>query len=521
MISTRTIRLLYLTGVLGIVAGISISKPAVSFGIPLCGLAWLLEGDYSNRLKKLFHHPVFLVALALYALHLVGLTHSQNLAYGIKDIKTKLPLLVLPIVFFSSNVFHLYKEKKFVYGVFILSLLVCLLLSFGIYFDWIKKGQFVSSDMRTMIYGVSGVRLGMFLVFALFILAYLFQQMKSIVFRVFISLIGLFFLWFLNFTESGTGFFQLLVLLTFSVFYFLFSSFNRKKAVLFSLGLFAVFFVVSFLVFQSVSKRFVEVADKEHPVRTKQGEFYWTDPALLFVENGHVVGKNVALNELKEAWSARSNKSLYDRDSNGQPLLITLIRYMNSKHLYKDAEGLSKLSEEDVRNIENGIANADYLTMYGWQKRLHQLMFEIEAYRRGNSPFGNSLTQRIEYWRIAFHIVSNNLFIGVGTGDVQDEFNNVYALNYPYIGSEYKLRAHNQFLTFALTFGILGLLVFIAYATQTLWYKSLSSTSYLSWIFSWIILLSFLYEDTLETQSGVTFVAFFTVFFVLQKEENK
>jgi O-antigen ligase len=97
----------------------------------------------------------------------------------------------------------------------------------------------------------------------------------------------------------------------------------------------------------------------------------------------------------------------------------------------------------------------------------------------------------------------------------------VYALNYPYIGSEYKLRAHNQFLTFALTFGILGLLVFIAYATQTLWYKSLSSTSYLSWIFSWIILLSFFYEDTLETQSGVTFVAFFTVFFVLQKADVK
>jgi hypothetical protein len=100
----------------------------------------------------------------------------------------------------------------------------------------------------------------------------------------------------------------------------------------------------------------------------------------------------------------------------------------------------------------------------------------------------------------------------VGTGDVLSAFNEQYQKQNDGLNSHYQLRTHNQYLTLILTFGFFAWL-FIPYMIYIL-IKSAKRYSLIALIFTLILLLSFLSEDTLETQAGVTFAAFFSAWWL-------
>jgi len=89
------------------------------------------------------------------------------------------------------------------------------------------------------------------------------------------------------------------------------------------------------------------------------------------------------------------------------------------------------------------------------------------------------------------------------------------------LSKDSRLRAHNQYLSIAVAFGIVGLVWFLI----TLFYPIFlcgKSKSYLYVSFLLIAIVSFLTEDTLETQAGVTFYAFFNSFllFIYSPKKN-
>ncbi|HLP12659.1 MAG TPA: O-antigen ligase family protein [Flavobacteriales bacterium] len=515
-------RWFYYTGLLGIIAGMSLSKPAVSTGIIMCGVLWVSELDFANRLKRLKNQPFFWISLALILLHVVGLFWSENMQYAVKDIKTKLPLIVLPFIFSTSKAVDLRNEWKYIYFVFIGSLIACTFLSFGIYFHWIKPAQFTEADMRTMIFGVSGVRLALFICLAICFLFYGMYKTTSNTWRLVYIIIAGWFLFFLNFIESGTAIVFLLVLFLFSLVYVIWKKFGLKWRIIFISAIVIGFFAGAYVVYNTVSGLFVL---KEAPVKSthsKYGEIYYFDKSLNYIENGYVVGKYIAWVELELAWQQRSKIPFKGRDKLHQSIYATILRYLNSKGGVKDKEALDKLTEQDIRNIENGIANASYLEMYGWQRRLLQIVYEFVSYGADRSnPFGNSVTQRFEYWRIGWNLFKQSPLIGLGTGDVDDAYDEVYKHYKFEIEHRHKLRAHNQYLTMAITFGIIGFIVFMVYAFSMLWVKGYKKYRYVALSFFIIMLFSFLSEDTLETQSGVTFIAFFHTFFNLRSSENQ
>jgi len=114
-------------------------------------------------------------------------------------------------------------------------------------------------------------------------------------------------------------------------------------------------------------------------------------------------------------------------------------------------------------------------------------------------------------------IIKNNLLIGVGTGDIAKSFDEQYEKSNSLLKKENRLRSHNQYLSIAVTFGVIGLLWFLF----TLFYpaykmKMYSDILYLSFFF--IAVFSFFTEDTLETQAGVTFYAFLNSLFLFVRE---
>ena len=242
--------------------------------------------------------------------------------------------------------------------------------------------------------------------------------------------------------------------------------------------------------------------------KTSQGNYYWHDTVCFPIEDGKYVGLYFNRIELREAWSHRSDLPLEDTTFDGESLEATLARYLTSKDLRKDAEGVMALTDEDIHNIEQGVPNYNNWKHPGLRARLSSTLFEYNLYRRFNNPNGGSLSQRIEFTRASFHIVGQHPWFGVGTGDVPQAFAQTYDEIHSPLKEEFRFRAHNQYLAIAVAFGLVGL-VFFLFVLFYPWFSSKRHHTYLYVVFLCIILLSMFPEDTLETQAGVTLFAFF------------
>ena len=96
---------------------------------------------------------------------------------------------------------------------------------------------------------------------------------------------------------------------------------------------------------------------------------------------------------------------------------------------------------------------------------------------------------------------------GVGTGDVKEAFQSKFEEE----GSVLKdsgLRSHNQYLSITVTLGIIGLLVFLFSLIYPAIVLKMWSFSPFFYLFV-IVTMSMLWEDTIESQVGVTVYAFF------------
>jgi hypothetical protein len=247
--------------------------------------------------------------------------------------------------------------------------------------------------------------------------------------------------------------------------------------------------------------------------KTSSGNQYKHFKSKKDIENGNYVWIYISYKELKQEWNKRSNISFEGLDGKNQKLRVTLVRYLTSKGFRKDSVGVSNLTDVDINNIELGMANYIYQNKYSLYALLYKVIWEIDVYRKGNNPAGNSITQRIEFLKAAKGIISDNFCFGVGTGDVKDSFQNQYEIIKSKLPKKKRLRAHNQYVTFLLTFGIFGcILLFVAMFYPVAKKKGFSN--YLFLTFFLIVLLSFMNEDTLETQIGITFFSYFYSLFL-------
>lgn len=188
------------------------------------------------------------------------------------------------------------------------------------------------------------------------------------------------------------------------------------------------------------------------------------------------------------------------------------MRYMSSMDLNKDAAGFAKLTQQDIHNIEKGYASV-YTS--GFLSRYYGIKYQLN---NTMDPNEHSQLKRFEYWKTGIQIARENLLIGVGTGDVQREFNKQYERNRSILTEENRRRTHNNFLTVLITFGIPGLFLFFwfhaEFLIQNIRDRFLPGLAFIS-----IVLLSYLFEDTLETQTGITFVAYFLALFYKNSHE--
>lgn len=495
------------------VIGMQFSHFLVSISIILISANFLLEGQYKTKLTHIKNHPSIWLFMGLFALHVIGLLWSSDTAYAAHDIQIKLPLLALPLVIGASSPISK-KQFEWVLLFFIATSLLSSIIGSVIYFILSQPGD----DYRNMSPFMSHIRLSLMMGVAMYASIYIaknsmqFQKFKS----WFIGL-AIWFLVYLFMLRAMSGIMAVLSS-AFIILWLVSSKQKIKYSRSIKLFIASAMILISGYIYWQVKQFYdfneihMETVDKY----SKGGEKYSFNLSFPLVENGNYVYAFIAKDELKDEWNKHSKLDFNGEDLKGQNLESTLLRYMASKNLRRDREGVQTLTHLDIWAIENGIANERFLNDKSLNTMMYRYIWEIYNFSNGFNPQGNSLGQRFLFWRVGTQIFSENIFMGVGTGDVQLAFNEHY-LNQPFhIGKRYQLRAHNQFLTMGITFGIFGLIYFLI----TLFYglKEVPNSKSLLFLGFFIILMtSMLDEDTLETQFGVTLAAFFYFLFLFQQ----
>ena len=499
---------------------------ATTFLLICLAVNWVIEGNFIDKWRRLKNDKGFWVYTIIYVIHIIGMLWSEDFTYGLKDLKVKLPLLLVPFLIVTSGSPSLKEIKyilvSFIAGNVIASLAVVLALTNIIPVE--------ISEYRNASIFISHIRFSLMIVLSIgfaFYLEFLDKERISTGFRYFLLFSLIWLPVFLVILRSLSGI-VILITLVFFITFLLVRTVRAPKGRL-MLTIFMIFIPLFVILYTGGSiKKFYtieNIAPEDIDSVTFEGNRYENFLDNKEIENGHYIWLHVCPEELEREWAKRSYYDYKGKSDNGNFLRFTLIRYMTSMGLRKDAIGMAQLEDKDIEAIEKGIANHIYLRRLAFYPRIYEVIWEIDRYKLGHSPNDKSLVQRLFYFKAGFTIAKENMLMGVGTGDVRQSFDEYYEQSDSPLRHERRRRGHNQYLTFFLTFGIIGGILCILALLIPVFIKKRWG-SYMTTILFFTMVLSMLNEDTLETTTGAVLFSLFYALFIFgpdwpwKKKEN-
>ncbi len=479
---------------------------------------YLLFNSILKGFRDFFRNRPAMIFSSIFLLHFVGLIFTTDFGYAIKDIRTKLPLFLLPLFIATSPAF----SRRYFYGFMLLfaaTILVRTLIN-----SWnLFGGHFV--DIRQISRSISHVIVALNISLALFVLGYFILRRRTfpIGLKIVFGLVLAWLLAYLVFARSATG----LVITSLTLLILAIIFLVRSRNLWLKTFLFA-FLVISVGCSGIYISRIVKDYYKVNPVDfsklekvSPRGHPYTHNIFNSQTENGNYLYIYIQFDELQEAWSKRSSIPFNGRDKKNQLIINTLVRYLTSKGLRKDTDGMNHLSNNEIKAIEKGIANVVFTWKFSIRGQVYELLWGLDEYRKSGDPTGSSLMQRLEFWKASWGIIKDKWLTGVGTGDMNEAFQQQYEKMKSKLSPDQRWRSHNQFLSIFVGFGIFGLFWFFF----AVFYPPLALgkfRDYFFLVFFIIAMLSMIPEDTIESQLGVTFFALFYSFFLFgRKEEDK
>ena len=504
---------LFLMGV-----GLPTSRFLMSISYIFLGLGWLLQSKRVERLKSFFSFNSALFLSSIFLLHIVSLLWTEDFVYAWKDIRVKIPMLFFPFLLYTMP--RLNKEKwNMLINCFILSVVItstASLVNYLAYKNGWRDGQI--TDVRDAFLFISHIRLALMISLSSIWLIF---KGKELAWHIGFRLIVIsFFLFFLFYMQALSGLVSFLICLFVIMIY----RFKQISKIAFSMATSILILAIVYLgiiVRQEYNLTFV-LSDSS--INTPQELSFDKAPLSHFKqskssENGFLLGINVQEGELRTEWNKRSNFDYDGIDLNNNKIKHTLKRYITSQGIIKDGKAVRDLKKEEILAIESGIPNHRYLEVNPFEKRINQIMYELKNHLDGGNPDGHSLAQRFVYLQTGWQIWKENQVIGTGVGDVNQSFLDMYEKNDSRLSEKRRLRAHNQILTWLITFGLLGFLyILFVWIHPVMFTGNGKSLFYIS--FFVIFLISCMNEDTIETQAGLSFYAFFSSYILFSKKSK-
>jgi O-antigen ligase len=291
MLSAAWHRYIFLFGLIGLAAGMLFGTVPTSIPQIILAANWLLEGNFKWKWQQLKSNKIFWILASLFFLHVIGMTYTENIQRGLDDLRNKMPLLVLPLILFSTKPLSI-KEFKLLFGFFFLSVFVSSVCCYLVYAGFTKK---VIIDIRKASVFMSHIRFSLFIAFAIIGLLYYSIKEKQIWIKISCVIATFWLLFFMYKLEMATGFLSLvlvggLLLVLFSL------KWLPKKV---SLALVILITTSAGFVLNSALSSlnmYDKIPSKQTNTlleKTKNGRYYLQDTIFGLAENGNLITINI------------------------------------------------------------------------------------------------------------------------------------------------------------------------------------------------------------------------------------
>ncbi len=456
---------------------------------------------------------ILLLTVSVYVIYLFGTLFTKDFSFALYELKKTVFWVVIPLAVFLSPKLP---EKRLysVLWVFIGSVTVASLIIAGrlVFHDYFQFDGFRSFSI------ISHIRYSLQVLLALIILLWFVIHGKC--------------------PESGISpviAFGLLLWLT--LFLFLLKSLSGIVAFIGTSGIAFIYFAVkvkstrlkiSLLILLGIFAAlpaiytgrvlydyydFKEVDPGEVEKYTASGNPYSHNFNRTMRENGHLVDIYICEDELRQEWNKRSEIK-YDDIVNGYSLGSTLMRYLTSLGYRKDSNGVSKLTADDIRLIEEGVTNYRFKNRYfSIYPRIYESVWEMDQYFRSGNPNDKSLAQRIEFIKASILIIKENPVFGIGTGNWKMVYDKAYEQMDSKLSPEKRGPSHNQYLNYLVKFGIVGF-VWIMVALLVPVFRTGNRRNFIFMLFLVAFAFASLADANLETHMGLSFFIFFYSLFI-------
>ena len=495
---------------------LGIGMTTSSFASNLCWVlllvVWCASGHWREKWQRMKESSLLQFWVVLFLLHVVGLMWSENVSYALFDIQKKLPLIAVPMVVLTERPLGR-KELRMVLGWYMTAVFVVSVIGVARYLT------IPDLPYRKIVPYISHIRFALNICMAIVIA---FGSIASRMMRcdrrrtdtVHLVVLCAYILWlgcFLWIIRSYTGILILMIVVPAMLLMFGRKKLSRKVFVgaLVSVAVIYVVLGVRIVVLWQDYYRLQPIATAPLRTETAEGGIY-THACDGFIENGNYVNNYLCDEELERSWPERSQRGLQELTPNGYSVYSTLVRYLNACGQPKDAEGVASLREDDVRAIEQGVANPVYIEGAPLRKMVYVMIFEREC-ARFHSIKDHSVLQRLALWQNGWKVSQAQPLIGTGTGDVVDRCTEQLRQDQSPLAEE-GLHIHNQYLTLLVTFGWIGIAVLAVLFIRVVVRSPLCHKPYYV-AHLLILMLSFVTEDTLETLAGILFAVFFASLF--------
>jgi len=509
----------HFTGLLLMVAGLPFSVFMMSLSQFFIGLTWIFEGNYKEKWRRFRSNRSAWLLCGIFLMLIPTLLWTNDINEGLKIIRINLPFLIFPFVLASTpplkQSWYNLLVKLFVVAVFLASV-TCAIRGLP---RWLNGDL---PDIRKISVFISHIRFSLMIVLAIFLVIWAIAE-NQLTLKKWEKWTGVFMascmFVFLLILQSLTG---IAVIVAIGIAWMakrLWHRYSKPKALLLFLIPLFVGFLLFFAAFRAYNKYTEpsEIYSQTLDSLTISAHPYSHD--LSTIENGHYVNAYVSEFELRETWVVRSSYPIDSADGKGQRTYSTLIRFLNSKGLRKDKEGVMALSDKEIRHIEQGIANVKYTGLWGIRMRFYQLLWEFSYQKKNGKSSAGFTVMKFEFWKNALNIIREHPVAGTGIGDVPQTFRQQYKKSSSWLSPQWWMTSHNQFMYITVGCGITGLLLFLYFLVKPAFSANVKRyTPFL--IFFTIAFTSMFTEDTLTTQAGVSFVAFFYSFFLFSRDSN-
>lgn len=144
-----------------------------------------------------------------------------------------------------------------------------------------------------------------------------------------------------------------------------------------------------------------------------------------------------------------------------------------------------------------------------------ELITDINPMKKGGYVNFNSAEPRVERWQGAWELIKRSPVIGYGTGDEILMLKTEYIKRGLFISYLEEFNAHNQYLSYLIKNGIVGLMIFLAAFAMYMYY-AIKRKDFLYTSFLLLLLIGFYTENILDANKGIFFFAFFNTVFGYQ-----